>query len=102
MLQEWDSIISNISHTFLCIFPLHPWRFYDDDRYCFCICLGNQIAKKMPGLPRPYKAWGYPWSTILSIIITIAMYFGFALSIQKSLLVILVIGACLILFIGCW
>lgn len=52
-----------------------------------------RLRKKEPGLPRPYKAWGYPWSTVLAIIITIAMFIGFALSDQKSLLIILVIGA---------
>lgn len=52
-----------------------------------------RLRIKEPGLPRPYKAWGYPWSTILAIIITIAMFIGFALSDQKSLLIILVIVA---------
>ena len=50
-----------------------------------------RLRKKEPQLPRPYKAWGYPWSTIIAIIITIGMFIGFAMSDQKSLVIILVI-----------
>ena len=50
-----------------------------------------RLRKKEPALPRPYKAWGYPWSTIIAIIITVAMFIGFAVSDQKSLVIILVI-----------
>ena len=50
-----------------------------------------RLRKKEPQLPRPYKAWGYPWSTIIAIIITAGMFIGFAMSDQKSLVIILVI-----------
>lgn len=47
-----------------------------------------------PDIPRPYKAWGYPYSTILTILATIAMFIGFAFSDPQSLVVIVVMMAC--------
>ncbi len=52
-----------------------------------------RLRKKEPELPRPYKAWGYPWSTMIAIVITIGMFIGFAVSDQKSLVIVLAITA---------
>ena len=46
------------------------------------------LRKKEPALLRPYKAWGYPFSTWLTLLITIALFIGFAFSDRESLLVI--------------
>ena len=41
-----------------------------------------------PNLPRPYKSWGYPWTTIVMILFSMALFIGFAYSDSTSLLVI--------------
>lgn len=46
-----------------------------------------------PHEPRPYKAWGYPYSTMLTIAATLAMFIGFAFSDPKSLVVIILLAA---------
>lgn len=46
-----------------------------------------------PNLPRPYRAWGYPYSTGLTILVTLVLLIGFAISDQRSLLVLLIILA---------
>ena len=47
------------------------------------------LRKKEPQLHRPYKAWGYPFSTWLALVITIILFIGFAISDQESLLIII-------------
>ncbi len=41
-----------------------------------------------PDLPRPHKSWGYPYTSIVMILFSIALFFGFAYSDRKSLLII--------------
>lgn len=44
-----------------------------------------------PDLARPHKSWGYPYTSILMILFSIALFIGFAYSDSKSLLTIGVI-----------
>lgn len=39
-----------------------------------------QLRNSEPDFPRPYKAFAYPFSTGLALIVTIALFIGFALS----------------------
>lgn len=41
-----------------------------------------------PNLPRPYKSWGYPWTTIIMIVFSLVLFLGFAFSDRNSLLII--------------
>lgn len=41
-----------------------------------------------PNLPRPHKSWGYPYTSIVMILFSIALFLGFAYSDRKSLLII--------------
>ncbi|WP_300565896.1 APC family permease [Flavobacterium sp.] len=41
-----------------------------------------------PNLDRPYKSWGYPYTSILMILFSIALFTGFAYSDSKSFLII--------------
>jgi basic amino acid/polyamine antiporter, APA family len=41
-----------------------------------------------PDLPRPHKSWGYPYTSIVMILFSIALFLGFAYSDRKSLLII--------------
>jgi APA family basic amino acid/polyamine antiporter len=52
----------------------------------YCALIKLRISE--PNLPRPYKSWGYPWTTIIMILFSLALFFGFAYSDQNSLLII--------------
>jgi len=52
----------------------------------YCALIKLRISE--PNLPRPYKSWGYPWTTIVMILFSLALFFGFAYSDSTSLLVI--------------
>lgn len=56
----------------------------------YCALIKLRISE--PNLPRPYKSWGYPWTTIIMILFSLALFFGFAYSDSNSLLVIAVIA----------
>lgn len=43
-----------------------------------------QLRRKEPNLHRPYKAWGYPYMTILALTVTIVLFTGFAISDLRS------------------
>lgn len=55
--------------------------------YCSLIKLRN----KEPNLPRPYRSWGYPWTSILMILVTLALLIGFAFSDRRNFVIILII-----------
>jgi APA family basic amino acid/polyamine antiporter len=46
------------------------------------------LRKNEPDLPRPYKAWGYPFSTWLALLVTITLFIGFAVSDTISLSIV--------------
>lgn len=46
------------------------------------------LRKTEPDLIRPHKAWGYPFTAILLVLISLALLIGFALNDYTSLLVI--------------
>ncbi|MET1054889.1 MAG: APC family permease [Pedobacter sp.] len=49
------------------------------------------LRKKEPDLPRPYKAWGYPYMTILALTVTLILFVGFAISDTRSFLIVAVL-----------
>jgi APA family basic amino acid/polyamine antiporter len=48
-----------------------------------------RLRKSAPDLPRPYRAFGYPFTTWLALLVTIALFIGFAISDTESLLIVL-------------
>lgn len=42
------------------------------------------LRKKEPRLHRPYKAWGYPYLTILALTVSFVLFVGFAISDTRS------------------
>jgi APA family basic amino acid/polyamine antiporter len=58
----------------------------------FAYCALIKLRNSEPNLPRPYKSWGYPWTTFIMIGCSIALFIGFAYSDQKSLLIIVAIA----------
>jgi APA family basic amino acid/polyamine antiporter len=55
--------------------------------YCSLIKLRN----REPNLPRPYRSWWYPWSTLLAITATLALLIGFVYSDTKNFVIIVII-----------
>jgi APA family basic amino acid/polyamine antiporter len=51
-----------------------------------------------PDLPRPYRAFGYPFTTWISLLVTIALFVGFAISDTFSLCIVL--GIAVLSYIG--
>lgn len=56
--------------------------------YCSLI----KLRLKEPNLARPYLSWGYPWSSILMILVTLTLLMGFAYSDTKNFVIILIIA----------
>ena len=55
--------------------------------YCSLI----KLRSKEPNLPRPYRSWGYPWTTLFVIIATLSLLTGFAYSDRENFVIILII-----------
>ena len=49
------------------------------------------LRKTQPTLPRPYRQWGYPYSSVLILIVIVALFVAFAFADIKSLVILLVI-----------
>ena len=52
-----------------------------------------KLRKKEPHLHRPYRAWGYPYTTYLTIAVTVALFIGFAVSDNSSFMIVLIMMA---------
>jgi APA family basic amino acid/polyamine antiporter len=57
--------------------------------YCALI----KLRRSEPNLPRPFRSWGYPWTTIFMIVATIALLVGFAYSDRQNFFIIIGITA---------
>src|SRR5690606_15999431 len=51
-----------------------------------------KLRKSEPNTTRPFRAWGYPIVTIFVLIVTLAMFVGFAKSDQFNFAIVLGIG----------
>src|SRR6185503_19199145 len=51
------------------------------------------LRYREPDLPRPYRAWGYPWTTVIVLLGSIAFLIGAAITDKKNSLVSLAILA---------
>src|SRR6266550_3773523 len=51
------------------------------------------LRRREPNLPRPYRAWGYPWTTLLVLLGSVAFLVGAIISDKKNSLVALAILA---------
>lgn len=52
-----------------------------------------KLRKSEPDARRPYKAWGYPYTTIIVVLVSVALFIGFAIGDQKNFILILVVAA---------
>lgn len=49
------------------------------------------LRRREPDAPRPYRAWGYPWTTEAAIFIGVVLIVGFALNDQRNGMIALAI-----------
>jgi APA family basic amino acid/polyamine antiporter len=54
-------------------------------------CSLLQLRSKEPHLPRPYRSWFYPWSTLFMIFSTLALLIGFVYSDTKNFVIIVIL-----------
>jgi APA family basic amino acid/polyamine antiporter len=52
-----------------------------------------QLRRAEPDAPRPYRAWGYPYTTIIVVLVSIGLFIGFAIGDRYNLILILIVGA---------
>jgi len=63
--------------------------FFTNIVFIFAFLSLIRLRKKEPALPRPYKAWGYPYTTYLALIVSLALFIGYAIGDRISLLTFL-------------
>ncbi|MCA1556921.1 MAG: APC family permease, partial [Acidobacteria bacterium] len=51
------------------------------------------LRRREPELPRPYRAWGYPWTTMLALLGSVAFLCGAAASDTRNSLYALILLA---------
>lgn len=51
-----------------------------------------KLRRSEPDTPRPYRAWGYPVTTVIVLLVTMAMFAGFAKSDQFNFLIVVSVG----------
>ena len=59
--------------------------------YIFVYASLLKLRIKNPDLPRPFRAWGFPYTTIFLILISLGFFVGFAIGDPKNLVVILAV-----------
>ena len=52
-----------------------------------------KLRKSEPGLPRPYKAWGYPWTTLIMILISLGLFVSYAFADTSNFIMIIILIA---------
>jgi APA family basic amino acid/polyamine antiporter len=52
-----------------------------------------KLRKSEPGLPRPYKSWGYPWTTLLMVLISIGLFVSYIFADTSNFLIIVILIA---------
>jgi APA family basic amino acid/polyamine antiporter len=52
-----------------------------------------KLRRSEPNLHRPYRAWGYPWTSVLVLLVTIGLFVGFAISdLYNFVLIVIIVG----------
>jgi APA family basic amino acid/polyamine antiporter len=59
------------------------------------------LRRREPDTPRPYRAWGYPWSTVAAILIGLVFVAGVALNdVRNSMIALMLLAASYPLYLG--
>src|SRR6185369_11890161 len=73
--------------SFTTLFALAAFMSVTVFIFVYASLLKLRISK--PDLPRPYRAWGFPYTTLFLILISLGLFAGFAIGDPQNLLVIL-------------
>lgn len=82
------SVILIVISSFEQLFALGT--FFTNIVFIFAFLSLIRLRKKEPELPRPYKAWGYPYTTYFALIASVALFIGFAIGDRISLFIFLI------------
>lgn len=85
------SLILIVAGTFEQLFMLASFMVVVVMGLSFAAHIKLRISE--PDTPRPYRAWGYPWTSIIVLLISVALFVGFAIGDRYNLILILIAGA---------
>jgi APA family basic amino acid/polyamine antiporter len=52
-----------------------------------------KLRKSEPALPRPYKSWGYPWTTLLMVLFSISLFVSYIFADTSNFVIIIILIA---------
>jgi APA family basic amino acid/polyamine antiporter len=74
--------------------------FFLAANYCVCCVALFVLRRREPDLPRPFRAWGYPWSAVVVLLGAAAFLVGtFAGDTANALLALLLVAAGLVVHV---
>jgi APA family basic amino acid/polyamine antiporter len=82
------SLILMLAGTFEQLFMLASFMVVVVMGLSFAAHIKLRISE--PDTPRPYRAWGYPWTSIIVLLISISLFIGFAIGDRYNLILILI------------
>ena len=83
------SLLALVSNSFEQLFSLGAVLMTLVSALAFAALL--RLRKTEPTLHRPYRAWGYPYATVLALVVTVVLFVGFAVSDGRSFLVVVAV-----------
>ena len=89
MITSVIGILLVIISSFQQLFALAAFMTMMVSTLMFCSVI--KLRKSDPGLPRPYKAWGYPWTTLIMVLISVGLFVSYAFADTSNFVVIIVL-----------
>ena len=83
------SLLALVSNSFEQLFSLGAVLMTLVSALAFAALL--RLRQTEPTLYRPYRAWGYPYATVLALLVTVVLFVGFAVSDGRSFLVVVAV-----------
>jgi APA family basic amino acid/polyamine antiporter len=92
LLSTIAAVLFIVSGTFNAV--LAALAFFFVANYAMAYISVMVLRRREPDLPRPYRAWGYPWTTLMVLLGSIAFLIGAVISDKKhSLWALLILAA---------
>ena len=85
------NLVLIIIGSFTTLFALSAFMSVTVFTFVYASLIKLRISK--PDHPRPYRAWGYPYTTLFLVLISLALFTGFAFSDPQNFLVVLIVTA---------
>ncbi len=84
-------IVLVIASSFEQLFALGAFMTMMVSTLMFCSVI--KLRKSEPDLPRPYKAWGYPWTILIMILISVGLFVSYAFADTSNFVIIIILIA---------